>query len=218
MEFIVAIDGPAGSGKSTVAKLLASELNFVYLDTGAMYRIITLKALREGIAFENSKEMENLLENSNIDMKDNKFYLDLEDVGDKIRTPEINQNVSKVASLSVVRDKLVGIQRKASKGKKAILDGRDIGSVVFPNAELKIFLTATVEERAKRRQKDYLEQGKEILLKDIIEEIESRDKMDSERSVGPLLKVDDAIEIDTTKYGIEEIKDKIKKYLIEKMN
>ena len=137
---IVAIDGPAGSGKSTIAKLIAKKYNFTYIDTGAMYRMITLYLLQEKIDFENLKEIENVLNNHiNLDMTENKFFLNNKDVSQEIREPIISENVSKVASIKIVRDNLVSLQRKIASNKNVILDGRDIGTVVFPNAQVKIF-------------------------------------------------------------------------------
>ena len=152
---IIAIDGPAGSGKSTIAKLIAKDIGLVYLDTGAMYRLVTLKALNEGI-LGNGKlsdlgKIKKLIDNLNIDIKENGFYLDDVDVSEEIRKPIISENVSDIAAIREVREKMVDLQRKFSKSKNVILDGRDIGTVVFPNADLKIFLVADAKERAKRR-------------------------------------------------------------------
>ncbi|AMD95706.1 (d)CMP kinase [Leptotrichia sp. oral taxon 847] len=229
---IIAIDGPAGSGKSTIAKELANELDFVYLDTGAMYRLVTLKALNEKISFDSLKNivdlsenknnnsdfeiiqnMKKILENLNIDIKKNRFFLDEIDVSDEIRKPVVSENVSNVAKIKQVREKLVGLQRKFSKSKNVILDGRDIGTVVFPNAELKIFLVADAMERAKRRYKELILKNEDITLDEIYKNILERDKIDSTRKESPLVKAQDAFEIDTTFKTIEEVKDDIKSLL-----
>ena len=164
----IAIDGPAGSGKSTIAKLIAEDLGLVYLDTGAMYRLVTLKALNEGILgdFEKIKKM---LNNLNIDIKENGFYLDNVDVSDEIRKPIVSENVSDIAAIREVREKMVDLQRKFSESKNVILDGRDIGTVVFPNADVKIFLVADAKERANRRYKELIEKGENVKIEKIYE-------------------------------------------------
>ncbi|BDU51004.1 (d)CMP kinase [Haliovirga abyssi] len=209
MEFIVAIDGPAGSGKSTIAKLLSDELGFVYLDTGAMYRAISLKVIQNKIDLSNLDEIENMLKNTILDIKDKNIILDKKDVSDEIRGREVSNFVSKVATVKLIREEMVRMQREISKGKRVILDGRDIGTVVFPNANLKIFLNATALERAKRRLLDYKKQGIGIEIETVLEEIKKRDKMDTERENSPLVKALDAIEIDTTDRKIEHIKNEI---------
>ena len=205
---IIAIDGPAGSGKSTIAKLIAEDLGFVYLDTGAMYRLVTLKALNEGILgdFEKIKKM---LNNLNIDIKENGFYLDNVDVSDEIRKPIVSENVSDIAAIREVREKMVDLQRKFSESKNVILDGRDIGTVVFPNANVKIFLVADAKERANRRYKELVKKGENIKIEEIYENILKRDEIDSTRKESPLKKAKDAIEVDTTSKNIEEVKNEI---------
>ena len=180
---IIAIDGPAGSGKSTIAKLIAKDIGLVYLDTGAMYRLVTLKALNEGI-LGNGKlsdlgKIKKLLDNLNIDIKENGFYLDDVDVSEEIRKPIISENVSDIAAIREVREKMVDLQRKFSKSKNVILDGRDIGTIVFPNADLKIFLIADAKERAKRRYKELVEKGENVEIEEIYENILKRDKIAS---------------------------------------
>lgn len=233
---IIAIDGPAGSGKSTIAKKLAEELDFVYLDTGAMYRLVTLKALNEKVSFnllkniinlsENKnnnsdfeiiQNMKKILENLNIDIKKNRFFLDEIDVSDEIRKPVISENVSNIAKIKEVREKLVDLQRKFSKSENVILDGRDIGTVVFPNAELKIFLVADAMERAKRRYKELVLKNEDVTLDEIYKNIVERDKIDSTRKESPLVKAQDAVEIDTTFKTIEEVKEEIEKILKNKI-
>ena len=205
---IIAIDGPAGSGKSTIAKLIAEDLGLVYLDTGAMYRLVTLKALNEGILgdFEKIKKM---LDNLNIDIKENGFYLDNVDVSDEIRKPIVSENVSDIAAIREVREKMVDLQRKFSESKNVILDGRDIGTVVFPNANVKIFLVADAKERANRRQKELVKKGENVKIEEIYENILKRDEIDSTRKESPLKKAEDAIEVDTTSKNIEEVKNEI---------
>ena len=205
---IIAIDGPAGSGKSTIAKLIAEDLGLVYLDTGAMYRLVTLKALNEGILgdFEKIKKM---LNNLNIDIKENGFYLDNVDVSDEIRKPIVSENVSDIAAIREVREKMVDLQRKFSESKNVILDGRDIGTVVFPNANVKIFLVADAKERANRRYKELVKKGENVKIEEIYENILKRDEIDSTRKESPLKKAEDAIEVDTTSKNIGEVKNEI---------
>ena len=214
---IIAIDGPAGSGKSTIAKLIAEDLGLVYLDTGAMYRLVTLKALNEGILgdFEKIKKM---LNNLNIDIKENGFYLDNVDVSDEIRKPIVSENVSDIAAIREVREKMVDLQRKFSESKNVILDGRDIGTVVFPNADVKIFLVADAKERANRRYKELVAKGENVRIEEIYENILKRDEIDSTRKESPLKKADKAIEVDTTSKNIEEVKNEILNIVRKKIN
>ena len=202
---IVAIDGPAGSGKSTIAKLLAKKYDLTYIDTGAMYRMITLYLLENNIDFDDLKEIEKVLNTLNLDMQGDKFYLNDVDVSTKIREKRINENVSKVASIKIVRDNLVNLQRKISNNKNVILDGRDIGTVVFPNAKVKIFLLATAEERARRRYNEFLEKKVEITYDEVLKSLKERDYIDSTRKESPLKKADDAIELDSTSLTIDDV-------------
>ena len=183
---IIAIDGPAGSGKSTIAKLVAKDMGLVYLDTGAMYRLVTLKALNEGIlgndGLNELEKIKKLLDNLKIDIRENGFYLDDVDVSEEIRKPVVSENVSDVAAIREVREKMVDLQRKFSESKNVILDGRDIGTVVFPNADLKIFLVADAKERAKRRYRELIEKGENVEIEEIYENILKRDKIDSTRN------------------------------------
>ena len=210
---IIAIDGPAGSGKSTIAKLVAKDMGLVYLDTGAMYRIVTLKALNEGIlgndGLNELDKIKKLLDDLNIDIRGNGFYLDDADVSEEIRKPVVSENVSDVAAIREVREKMVDLQRKFSESKNVILDGRDIGTVVFPNANLKIFLVADAKERAKRRYRELIEKGENVEIEEIYENILKRDKIDSTRKESPLKKAKDAVEVDTTSKSIEEVKNEI---------
>ena len=204
-KFIVAIDGPAGSGKSTIAKIIAKKFGFTYLDTGAMYRMVTLYILQKGIS---ASEKEKIVESLNeivLDIQENRFFLNGKDVSEEIRTPEVTGSVSPVSAIREVREKLVDLQREISLGKKVILDGRDIGTVVFPNAELKVFLVASAEERAKRRLKEFSEKGIEINYEEVLKGIVERDHIDSTREESPLKKAEDAIELDTSSLNIEEV-------------
>ena len=215
---IIAVDGPAGSGKSTISKLLAKELGLVYLDTGAMYRLFTLKMLKENISFSDSHKINELLENLNINIENDRFYLDEKDVSEEIRKTDVAANVSKTAAIKEVREKMVNLQREFSKSKNVILDGRDIGTVVFPEADIKIFLVADAKERAERRFKELHEKGENISLDSIYENILKRDRLDSTRENSPLKKANDAIEVDTTGKNIEEVKNIILNLYINKDN
>lgn len=209
---IIAIDGPAGSGKSTISKLVAKDLDLIYLDTGAMYRLVTLKALKMGILDGNLEDLDKineLLDNLEIDIREDRFYLDGIDVSEEIRKPTVSENVSKIAAIKEVRIKMVDLQRKFSKAKNVILDGRDIGTVVFPNADLKVFLVADARERANRRYKELTEKGENVSLDEIYQNILMRDKIDSTREEAPLKKAEDAIEVDTTSKSIDEVKEEI---------
>ena len=205
---IIAIDGPARSGKSTIAKLIAEDLGLVYLDTGAMYRLVTLKALNDGI-LGNLDKIIKMLDDLRIDIKKNGFYLDDTNVSEEIRKPVVSENVSDIAAIREVREKMVDLQRKFSKSKNVILDGRDIGTVVFPNADVKIFLIADAKERANRRYRELVAKGENVKIEEIYENILKRDKIDSTRKESPLKKANDAIEVDTTSKNIEEVKNEI---------
>ena len=213
---IIAVDGPAGSGKSTISKLLAKELGLVYLDTGAMYRLFTLKMLKENVSFSDSHKIDELLENLNINIENDRFYLDEKDVSEEIRKTDVAENVSKTAAIKEVREKMVNLQREFSKSKNVILDGRDIGTVVFPEADIKIFLVADAKERAERRFEELQEKGENISLDNIYENILKRDRLDSTRENSPLKKANDAIEVDTTGKNIEEVKNIILNLYINK--
>ena len=216
-KFIVAVDGPAGSGKSTISKIVAKELDLTYLDTGAMYRMVTYAVLKNRIDVENENEVIKLLNEIKLDINKDKFYLNGEDVSQVIREVEVTNNVSKVAALKLVRDKLVHMQRAISEGKRVILDGRDIGTVVFPQADLKIFLVASPEERANRRVKEFISKGIDTNYETVLEEIKTRDFLDSTRKESPLLQAEDAILIDTSFMNIEEVSNEIIK-LVKKVD
>jgi len=210
----IAIDGPAAAGKSTVAKIVAKDLSYIYIDTGAMYRALTYIALKQNLDIENEEKLANMLSSINIILKPVQegqlVFVNNEDVTDVIRSNEVTRNVSIVAKHPKVREEMVRRQRKMANGGGVVMDGRDIGTHVLPNAELKIFLKASVEERAKRRFEENLKKGFESDLEKLKEEIRKRDKLDSEREVAPLKKADDAVEIDTTSLTIDEVVEKIK--------
>lgn len=202
---IIAVDGPAGAGKSTISKLIAKKLNINYIDTGAMYRAVTYKCLSEGVDVKNEEAVIEVAKRTDIDFRDNNIYLDSKIVNEEMRTREVSANVSDVAKIKEVRYLMVDVQREIGTRNDVILDGRDIGSYVFPNADYKFFLVATPEERGKRRYKELCEKGYEGTLEEIIKDIEKRDEIDSNREFAPLKKADDAIEIDTTGLGIDEV-------------
>lgn len=202
---VIAVDGPAGAGKSTIAKLIADKLNINYIDTGAMYRAVTYKCLQNNIDINNEEEVINMAKECDIDFKDNNIYLNGNILKDEIRTMEVSNNVSNVAKIKEVRYLMVDIQRNIGKMSSVILDGRDIGSYVFPNADYKFFLVATPEERGNRRYKELINKGYNTNLEEIIKDIIKRDEIDSNREFAPLVKAEDAIEIDTTGKNIDEV-------------
>ena len=185
---VIAVDGPAGAGKSTIAKIIAKRLNINYIDTGAMYRAITYKCLKNNVDINNEEEVIKIAQNTDIDFRDNNLYLDKEIVNEEIRTIEVSNNVSNVAKIKEVRYLMVDVQREIGTRNDVILDGRDIGSYVFPNADYKFFLVATPEERGRRRYKELCEKGFEGTLEEIIKDIEKRDEIDSNREFAPLKK------------------------------
>ena len=205
---IVAIDGPAATGKSTSAKKVSRELGFTHLDTGAMYRCVTLSVLRNQIILDNENALSQLLNELDIRLEklDDELvvYLNGEDVSDEIRKAEVTSYVSTVSALSQVRNALVQIQRNIAKNQDCVVEGRDIGTIVFPDAEFKFFLIADDFVRARRRQLDLIAIGEEKSIAVLVEEIRQRDFLDSERSNSPLRKADDAIEIDTSKMTFDE--------------
>ncbi len=204
----IAIDGPAASGKSTTARLLAQKLGYLYIDTGAMYRAATLAVIQAGVDVNDEKAVTDLVRNSEISLKiENgvqRTLLNGKDVSDLIRTPEINKIISIVASYRGVRKVLIEQQRALAQQGGVVMDGRDIGTVVLPDAELKVFLVASLAERARRRQLDLKKQGIEMSLQEIEEEIANRDRLDSQRDESPLQKAPDARELDTTRLSIEQ--------------
>ena len=203
---IIAVDGPAGAGKSTIAKIIAKRLNINYIDTGAMYRAVTLKCLQNNVDIKDENAVIEMAKKTSIDFRDNNIYLDSKIVNE-IRTLEVSKNVSDVAKIKEVRYLMVDLQREIGKNNAVILDGRDIGSYVFPNADYKFFLVATPEERGKRRYIELKEKGYEGTLEDIIKDIIRRDEIDSNREFAPLVKAEGAIEIDTTGKDIDQVVD-----------
>lgn len=202
---IIAVDGPAGAGKSTIAKRIADILKLEYIDTGAMYRALTLKVIEAGIDPRNTDKILKLMENTSIYFKDNHIYLDGTKVDNEIRKNIINNNVSVISKIKEVRENMVQLQRSLAESSNLIMDGRDIGTVVLPNANYKFFITASVEERARRRYKELLEKKeKNISYERILTEIKNRDRIDSTREIAPLKKSLDAYEIDTTEKTVEE--------------
>ena len=206
---IIAIDGPSGAGKSTLAKRLAKELRFIYLDTGAMYRALALKVLRQGVDLADDARLEELIAGTEIDLQETHgrlaVLLDGEDVAAQIRTPEVSQMASKVSALRVVRARMLELQRAMGNRGSVVAEGRDIGTVIFPEAEVKVFLDASVCQRAQRRYDELKAAGRVVDLDETRREIEERDKRDSERDLAPLRKADDAMLIDSSSVNADEV-------------
>ena len=213
MSIVVAIDGPAGSGKGTVTKLVGEKLGLVNIDTGATYRCVTLAAINKGYKLEEENKIVNLLNEIDIEFKkkenEEKILLNGKDVTKEIRSKEVNEMVSQVSHIPKVRENMANFQRKIAEGKNVIMEGRDIGTNVFPNADVKIYLDATPEERAKRRMKQNEEKGIESNYEEILENIKFRDHNDKTSSVAPLKQAEDAIYIDSSNLSIEEVTEKI---------
>lgn len=209
---VVAIDGPAGAGKSTIAKLVAEKLDYAYIDTGAMYRSVAWKFLETGKAFDEAYISE-LAKTMVIEFKPeaniNRVFVDGVEVTGAIRSAEVTANVSRVAAIGDVREAMVEQQRRMGETGGVLMDGRDIGTVVFPNAQLKIFLTASVEERAMRRYKELVAKGEQVDLAQLQNDIASRDKQDSERAISPLRQAEDALLLDTSDMNIQQVTEKI---------
>ena len=219
MSFVVAIDGPAGSGKGTVAKLISEKLGFVNIDTGATFRCIALAMIQKDIKKEEEDKIRELLNHININMKpDGTVLLNGEIVTDRIRENDVNTLVSPISVIKIVRDKLLDVQRKIAEGKNVVMEGRDIGTVVFPDADVKIYLDASPEERAKRRLKQNQEKGIESSYEEVLQNIIDRDKRDSSREIAPLKQADDAIYLDSTLLSIEEVVEKITDIIKAKWN
>lgn len=207
MILTIAIDGPAGSGKSTIAKKVAEQLGITYLDTGAMYRAITYKILKHHLKIEESPDLKALLADTVLDLHDDRIWMDGEEVTVPIRSEAVTLAVSAVSSLASVREDLVLKQQAIAKGKSIVMDGRDIASKVLPDATLKIFLTASPEERGRRRWLEMEAKGHTAVLEDVIADITRRDTLDSTRAHSPLVRTPDALVLDTTGIGIEAVKD-----------
>lgn len=218
-KIVVAIDGPAGAGKSTIAKLVAEKLGYAYIDTGAMYRSVAWKYLQTGKAFDEKLVItlaETMIISFSPEDKVNRVYADGIEITSVIRSQEVTAIVSKVAAIGPVREAMVAQQRRMGEAGGVLMDGRDIGTVVFPKAELKIFLTASVEERARRRYEEILAKGEQVNLEQLKADIVSRDKQDSERAIAPLRKAEDALYLDTSNMNIEQVTAKILELVEEK--
>jgi cytidylate kinase len=209
----VAIDGPAGAGKSTIARKLAAKIGAIYIDSGSMYRALTYKALCNQVSLDDEDALVSLLKNSQIVLEQNlegqQIFLDGKNVTEEIRSPVISQHVSAVARHPKVREIMVQLQREYAKENSVVMDGRDIGTVVLPHADVKIFLTASVEERAERRYKELLHKGYQPIISEILSDIKERDRLDIERETSPLKKAEDAIEIDATHLTIDQVVEKV---------
>ena len=220
MSFIVAIDGPAGTGKGTITKILSKEMGLINIDTGATYRCVALYAIRNNIKLEEKDKIIESLKNIHIDMKNENgeqtIFLNNEDVTKEIRTKEVTKIVSQVSSIKEVRFSMVDVQRKLAKEKDVIMEGRDITTYVFPNADVKIYLDADENERAKRRYKEMQEKGIDMSYEEVLKNIQIRDKNDKEKEIGALKIAEDAIYVDTTNLSIEEVKEKIKQIIEDK--
>ncbi|MGH7767526.1 MAG: (d)CMP kinase [Candidatus Binatia bacterium] len=218
----IAIDGPAGAGKSTVAKRLAKELGYTYMDTGAMYRAFAWKVRQGGIDLEDEEKLREALRRTNVELSDRegnlKVLLDGRDVTTEIRTPELSQWASKISALGPVRERMVELQRAMGARGGVVAEGRDIGTVVFPQADVKVFLTAGPEERAKRRFAELKEQGKRVSLDETLEEMVERDRRDQERALAPLRRAEDAVAIDSTGRTVDQVMEQIMQEIKKKMS
>ena len=204
----IAVDGPAGAGKSSVAKAVAAKYGYIYVDTGAMYRALAYKAIENGISIKDILSIEKMLSDTELNISYNelgqRIILDGEDVSDYIRTAAISMGASDISAIASVREWLLDMQKNIARKNNCIMDGRDIGTTILPDADVKIFLTASVEERATRRYKELIAKGEDVTFEAVIEDVKVRDYNDSHRAVSPLKKADDAVEVDTTGMNIEE--------------
>ena len=221
MGFVVAIDGPAGSGKGTITKLVGEKLDFVTFDTGAMYRCVALDCLNNGIDSTDLEGIEKVLEKIQIELKkidgEQRVFLNGKDVSKEIREPKVDDVVAKYAAIKQIRDKVTPMQRKMGETQNIIMEGRDIGTVVFPNADIKIFLDCSVEERARRRYKQDLEKGIETTYEEVLESIKERHRLETERDIAPFVKAEDAISVDSTNMSIDEVVEEILKIVDNKL-
>ena len=222
MSFIVAIDGPAGTGKGTITKLISKNLGLINIDTGAMYRCVALDCISKNVVPTDLGSIEKILESIEIEFQrdeDNqRVILNGKDVSREIRTPEVDNVVAKFAAVKIIRDKVTLIQREMGNNQNIIMEGRDIGTVVFPNADVEIFLDCSVEERARRRYKQNLEKGINETYEEVLESIKERHRLETEREIAPFIKAEDAIVIDTSKLSISDVVEKVEKIIREKMN
>ncbi len=221
MSFIVAIDGPAGSGKGTLANIISNDLNLINIDTGATYRCLALAVLRAGVKIDDTENILKVLDNMSIEIQgtsgNQTILLNNEDVTSEIRSFEVTQVVSQISAIPEVRLRLVEFQRMLAKNKNVVMDGRDIGTYVFPDADVKIYLDASLEERARRRYEENIQKGIEASYDDVLENIKMRDKQDKEKEIGALKIADDAIVIDSSNMTIEEVASKVKEIIRAKM-
>ncbi|MBI3000657.1 MAG: (d)CMP kinase [Deltaproteobacteria bacterium] len=218
---IIAIDGPAAAGKSTLAKHLARELNYVYVDTGAMYRALAWRVMEEGIDPGDEKELGRILQQIRIRLVEHagqlRVLLNEVDVTEQIRAPEVSQMASKVSTLKVVRDRMVELQRAMGSQGGVVAEGRDIGTVVFPAADVKIYLDASPEERARRRFAELRSQGKQVTLEETLEEMKERGRRDQERAVAPLRKAENALVVDSSRLGAEAVVEQVMREIKNKL-
>lgn len=215
---IVAIDGPAGAGKGSVTKLVGQRRGLINIDTGAMFRCVTLNILQEGIKLEDENKMKEVLDKINIELKENgEVFLNGKEVSKPIREDEVNQMVSPVSVIPMVRKRLLELQREMAQGKNVIMEGRDIGTVIFPNADVKIYLDASAQERARRRVKQNQENGIGCSYEEVLKSIVERDKRDSTRQIAPLKQAEDAVYLDSTNLSVEETADEIIKIIDRKI-
>lgn len=222
MAFVVAIDGPAGTGKGTITKIIAETMNLINIDTGAMYRCVALECIEKNISSNEEQKINEILENIDIQLKNingvQRVFLNGKDVSEKIRTPEVDSKVAIFAALKIVRNKMTPIQRKMGENNDIIMEGRDIGTVVFPNADVKIFLDCSLEERARRRYKQNLEKGINESYEEVLEAIKQRHKLETEREVAPFVKAKDAVIVDSTSMTIDEVVETIEDMVRRKRN
>ena len=221
MAFIVAIDGPAGSGKGTITKIVGKKMNLINIDTGAMYRCVTLECLNNNIKSDEIEKISSILENIDIQLKKENgkelVFLNKKDVTEEIRSVEVSSNVANFAAIKCIRDKMTPIQREMGKTQNIIMEGRDIGTTVFPNADVKIYLDCSIEERARRRYKQNLEKGIDQTYEEVLKNIKETHKSETERELSPLVIADDAIYIDTTTLSIDEVVEKIVSIIKDKI-
>ena len=214
---VIAIDGPAGSGKGTVTELLAKDLNFTKIDTGAMYRAITWEVIQKKVSLEDIEKIKEILCDSKIEFQKESVFLNQREITNEIRTKEVSNLVSQVSHIPEVRNAMVELQRKMGKNANVIMEGRDIGTNVFPNAEVKIYLDASPEERARRRYEQNLEKGISTTYEEVLENVKFRDYNDKTSNVGPLKIAEDAVIVDSTDLTIEEVVETIKKIVEKKV-
>lgn len=220
-KLIVAIDGPAGAGKSTVAKRLAKELGYTYMDTGAMYRAFAWRVMEQGMDLSDERELRRVLQQTNIELVEHfgrpGVLLNGVDVTDRIRTPELSQLASRISTSKIVRERMVELQRAIGSQGGVVAEGRDIGTVVFPDAEVKIYLDASSQERARRRFEEFRGQGSRVTMEETVSEMEERDRRDKERDVAPLRKAEDALVIDSTDSAVDGVVERIMQEIKKKM-